>query len=149
MNNKNKISILISNYNKSKFLSQTLSMFKKQSYQNFEVILFDDVSDDNSLEIIKKFRNIKLIMNKKKKFSFAALNQINALNECFKISKGQIICLLDADDYFNKNKLTVLKSYFLKKRISMPYLIYQLKDTVLLRKNLKIKKRYKKIFGRQ
>ena len=66
MNNKNKISILISNYNKSKFLSQTLSMLKKQSYQNFEIILFDDVSNDNSIEIIKKFKNIKLIMNKKK-----------------------------------------------------------------------------------
>ena len=112
MNNKNKISILISNYNKSKFLPQTLSMLKKQSYQNFEIILFDDVSDDNSLEIIKKFRNIKLILNKKKKFSFAALNQINALNECFKISKGQIICLLDADDFFKKNKLSKIKTFF-------------------------------------
>ena len=54
MSNKNKISILISNYNKSKFLSQTLSTLKKQSYQNFEIILFDDVSNDNSIQIIKK-----------------------------------------------------------------------------------------------
>ncbi|MBD1140984.1 glycosyltransferase family 2 protein [Pelagibacterales bacterium SAG-MED39] len=114
MNNKIKISVLVSNYNKVNFLKESLLMLKKQSYKNFEVILFDDVSDDGSLEIIKKFRNVKLLINKKKKFRFPALNQINALNECFKISKGEIICLLDADDFFKKNKLQKVINFFEK-----------------------------------
>ena len=114
MNYKNRISVLISNYNKGVFLEQTLKMLEKQKYKNFEVILFDDVSKDKSLEIIKKFKNIKILINKKKKFKFPALNQINALNECFKLSKGQIICLLDADDFFKKNKLQKIKDFFEK-----------------------------------
>lgn len=112
MNYKKKISILISNYNKSYFLKKSLSMLKKQSYKNFEIILFDDVSNDNSLKIIKKFRNIKLLVNKKKRFKYPALNQIHALNECFKLSKGEIICFLDADDFFKRYKLEKIKNFF-------------------------------------
>lgn len=110
----NKISVLVSNYNKDSFLKKTLLMLKKQNYKNFEIILFDDVSNDGSLKIIKKFRNIKLLINKKKKFKYPALNQINALDKCFKLSKGKIICLLDADDFFKKNKLLKISRYFNK-----------------------------------
>ena len=85
MNYRDKISVLISNYNKSKFLKNSLLNLKKQNYKNFEIILFDDSSTDNSLQIIKKFKNVKLIVNKKKKSKFPALNQINAITECIKI----------------------------------------------------------------
>ncbi len=112
MNYRDKISVLISNYNKSKFLKNSLLNLKKQNYKNFEIILFDDSSTDNSLQIIKKFKNVKLIVNKKKKSKFPALNQINAITECFKIAKGNIICLLDADDFFEKNKLSKIKTFF-------------------------------------
>ena len=43
-------------------------------------------------------------------------NQIDLINQAFKKSKGRFICLLDADDYFNINKLTILKNHFLKKK---------------------------------
>ena len=61
------ISILITNHNKEKFLNKNLTLLYKSSYKNFEVILFDDVSTDNSLKKLKKFNKIKLIKNKKKK----------------------------------------------------------------------------------
>ena len=73
MNYKNRISVLISNYNKGVFLEQTLKMLEKQNYKNFEVILFDDASKDKSLEIIKKFKNIKILINKKKSLNFRLL----------------------------------------------------------------------------
>ena len=60
------ISILITNYNKSKFLKKTIKSLKKNNYKNYEIILFDDVSTDDSLETLKEFRDIKLIKNKKK-----------------------------------------------------------------------------------
>ena len=63
----NFISILITNYNKSKFLKKSILSVKNQKYNNYEIIIFDDNSDDNSLEIIKKFKKIKLIKNHKKK----------------------------------------------------------------------------------
>ena len=70
------ISILITNYNKSKFLKKTINSLKINSYKNYEIILFDDASTDDSLVKLKEFRNIKLIKNKKKKYKSSALNQI-------------------------------------------------------------------------
>jgi len=111
-NNEEFISILITNYNKSKFLKKSLDSLKKQNYKNFEIIIFDDCSTDNSLKIIKKFKKIKLIINKKKKYISPALNQINGILKCFKKSKGKIICLMDADDSFEKDKLKLLNIFF-------------------------------------
>ncbi len=61
------ISILITNYNKSQFLDKTIKSLKLNNFKNYEIILFDDASTDNSLNILKKFNNVKLIKNKKKK----------------------------------------------------------------------------------
>ena len=62
----NFISILITNYNKSKFLKKCLKSLLDQKYNNFEIIIFDDCSEDNSIKIIEEFKKIKLIKNKKK-----------------------------------------------------------------------------------
>ena len=58
-------SILITNFNKEKFLEKTLNSCKNQNFKDKEVIIFDDCSTDNSLSVIKKFKNFKLIKNKK------------------------------------------------------------------------------------
>ena len=49
------ISILITNYNKSKFLKKNLSSIVNQNYKNFEVIIYDDNSTDQSLQIINQY----------------------------------------------------------------------------------------------
>ncbi len=102
------ISILITNYNKSKFLKKTLKSVKSNFFKKYEIILFDDVSTDNSLEVIKEFKHIKIIKNKKKIFKSPALNQIHGILECYKRSKGNLICLLDGDDCFDKKKLGLI-----------------------------------------
>jgi glycosyltransferase involved in cell wall biosynthesis len=112
LNTENFISILITNYNKENFLEKSLHAACNQNFQNYEIILFDDCSKDNSIEIIKRFKKIKLINNHSKKKKSGALSQINGIIECFKKSKGNIICLLDADDYFKKNKLKTVDQYF-------------------------------------
>ena len=109
--NNNFISILISNYNKSKYLNKCLNSLIKQNYRNYEIIFFDDGSTDKSIEIVKQYKNIRLIENFKKKSS-AALNQINGLHEAFKKSKGNILCLMDSDDFFFKNKLLHISKFF-------------------------------------
>ena len=102
------ISILITNYNKSKFLEKTIKSLKQNDFNNYEIVLFDDASTDNSLDKLKGFKSIKLIKNKKKKYKSSALNQINGIIECFKKSRGNFICLLDGDDFFSKNKLSLI-----------------------------------------
>tara|TARA_B100000579_G_scaffold285431_1_gene236565 strand:+ start:162 stop:941 length:780 start_codon:yes stop_codon:yes gene_type:complete len=105
MKTKPLVSILITNYNKKKYLNRCLSSCEKQTYTNKEILLHDDHSKDGSLEIIKKFKNIKLVVNKKKRNKSNPLNQAKAILRIFKLCKGKIIFLLDADDYFKKNKL--------------------------------------------
>ena len=114
---KDKISILISNYNNAKYLERCLNSCLDQSYKNKEIIVVDDFSSDNSKEILKNYRkckNIKLIYNKKKVSKFSAFNQLHALIKAFKLSSGKIICLLDSDDFFEKNKLEEIEKYFSK-----------------------------------
>ena len=98
----NFISILITNYNKEKFLNNTLKSVLNQNYSNYEIILFDDSSTDNSINIIKRYKKVRLIINKFKKKNSPPLNQINGIINCFRKSKGNIICLLDGDDCFTK-----------------------------------------------
>ena len=115
---KNFISILITNYNKDKFLRNCLKSLKNQNFKNYEVIIFDDCSTDNSLNIIRSFSKFKLIKNKKKINLSAPLNQINGILKAFDKSRGNIICLLDSDDYFKKDKLKIIDNKFKKENIS-------------------------------
>jgi glycosyltransferase involved in cell wall biosynthesis len=116
MNKKNLISILITNYNKGFFLQRSLKSVCNQNFKNYEIILFDDSSTDNSIEIIKKYKKVKLIKNQSTRRKTGPLNQIKGLIECFKQSKGNLICLLDADDVFKKNKLKEINQFFTKNK---------------------------------
>jgi len=135
---KNFVSILITNYNKSRYLKKTISSCLNQNFDNKEILVFDDCSTDDSLKILHKFKKIKVIRNKKKKFKSGPLNQIYGLNELFKISKGNIIFLLDSDDMFRKNKLFEISKIFKKNKkinfIQDTPLINLFKKKMLLKK---------------
>ena len=109
---KNLISILITNYNKEKFLNKSLQSCLKQNFRDKEIILFDDCSNDKSLEIFKKYPSIKLIKNKKKKYLSGPQNQIYGMSKILQKSKGEIIFLLDSDDEFKLNKLATIFQKF-------------------------------------
>ena len=111
-------SILINNYNNQKFIKKSIISCLNQTYKNLEIIIFDDNSTDNSKKIIKKIKNkkIKRIFNTKKKIGSSALNQLNAINKSFSKSRGDIIFLLDSDDYFLKNKIKFFVDLFNKEK---------------------------------
>ncbi len=137
--NKNKISILITNFNKDKFIKNCLRSCLNQTYKNIEVILFDDCSTDKSLSIIKKFKNINILYNRKKKYNSGPLNQINGLQKCFHKSSGDIIFLLDSDDSFRRNKVLLI-SNLLKRNSKLQFIQdtpYSTKD----KKRILIKKK--------
>ena len=100
------ISIIIPVYNASKFLSNTLNFLELQSYKNFEIIIINDGSTDNSYEILKEFQT--------KNSNTVIYNQNNkgvsaARNKGIELSKGKFITFLDSDDYFSP--------YFLEKML--------------------------------
>ena len=59
------ISIIITNYNKERYLNNSLKSVSNQKFKNYEIVLFDDCSTDNSINIIKKFKKIRLIRKNK------------------------------------------------------------------------------------
>ena len=61
---KNLVSILITNFNKSKYLQKAINSCLIQDFKDKEVLVFDDCSTDNSLKILKKFKNIKVVKNR-------------------------------------------------------------------------------------
>ncbi len=121
------ISIIITNFNKEKYLVKSLNSLFNQNYKNFEIILFDDCSTDNSINIIKKFKKIKIIKNNKKKFTTGPLNQIYGILKAFSISKGNLVCLLVSDDKFEKKKLNEVNNFF-KKNPSIDFIVNLPKD---------------------
>ena len=106
------ISILVANYNNSRYLKRCINSCLKQTYKNFEIIVFDDASTDNSIKELKKFKHIKYLVNKKKKTGVPSYDSINSYKRIFNISKGEIICFLDSDDFFVREKLKIVANYF-------------------------------------
>ena len=100
------VSVYITNYNYGKYIKQSIKSVLKQTYQNFELIIIDDGSTDNSREIIEIYEQhpkVKIIYQKNK-----GLNVTN--NVALRVSQGRYIMRLDADDYLDENALLVMTS---------------------------------------
>ena len=110
-----KASIIIDNYNNAKFIEDCINSINAQTYKNIEIIFFDDNSKDNSIEIIKKFENIKIIENKTQT-KFGSFNQMNAFKKSIQSSTGDIILLLDSDDFFRNDKVEKVVDFFSKNK---------------------------------
>jgi len=108
-----KASIVIANYNNSNFINDCINSLNSQTYKDIEIIFFDDNSIDNSIDVIKKFNDVKVIQNKIQT-KFGSLNQMNAFKRCIELSVGDVIFFLDSDDYFRKDKVEKVISFFLK-----------------------------------
>ena len=115
MQKKPLVSILIASYNKEKYIERCIRSCKSQTYNNIEVIFYDDGSKDNSYETAKKIKGIKVYKNRKKKKNLGKFNtyyQINSYNKAFSKSKGRYILLLDSDDFFKRNKVKEIVDFF-------------------------------------
>lgn len=110
--------ILINNFNNNKFINKCLKSCLSQSYKNIEIIIYDDLSNDNSEIYIKKIKHkkIKKIFNKKKISKSGPINQFEAIEKAFLKSKGEVIFLLDSDDFFLKNKVRYCVDLFKKNK---------------------------------
>lgn len=98
--------IVIPVYNKENFIGKTLESVLKQTYADFEVIIVNDGSTDNSETIIQTFKDRRIQF-------FSKENEGVAVARNFGIEKaqGDYICFLDADDYWYSNFLETMHSY--------------------------------------
>lgn len=104
-----KISIIVPSYNQGKYLEESLLSIINQEYTNLELIVVDGGSTDNSVDIIKKYKQqINWWISEKDK------GQSDAINKGFKIATGQIISWVNSDDMLTPGTLQKVAEYFLK-----------------------------------
>ena len=97
-----KISIIMPSYNTAQYIAQSISSVQKQTNQNWELIIVDDCSTDNTDEIVRPFLTdgrIRYLKNEQN--SGAAISRNRALRE----AKGKWIAFLDSDDLWLPEKL--------------------------------------------
>ena len=104
-----KVSIIIAVYNTEKYLKESIGSVLKQSMKDFELIIVDDCSTDNSLKIIEeltaKDNRIRIIKNKKNR------QAEYCRNKAIKIAKGKYIAIHDSDDICTKDRLKIQTEY--------------------------------------
>ena len=96
-----KISIIIPVYNTGKYLEKCLNSVISQNLREIEIIIINDCSTDNSLNIIEKYKKIDnriILINKEKNEGLSA-----ARNSGLEISKGEYILHIDSDDWIEQN----------------------------------------------
>ena len=113
------VSIITPTYNCAKFIEETIRSVQSQTHQNWEMIISDDCSTDNTREVIAPYLEsdprIKYICNEKN--SGAAITRNNAL----RIAKGRWIAFLDSDDLWLPEKLERQIAFMEKNNYSFSY----------------------------
>lgn len=105
------ISIILSVYNSEKHLAACINSVLSQRYPNFELIIVDDCSADNSQRIIKEYEDPRIIKLKNDR----NIGLAGSLNKAIKIVRGEYIARMDADDICMKKRF-VFQINFLEKR---------------------------------
>ena len=105
------VSIIMPSYNTAKFISKTIESVLEQTYKNWELLIVDDCSTDNTDEIVSKYDDDRIIYLKNKKNSGAAVSR----NKALKNAKGKWIAFLDSDDLWYPTKLEEQIKYIEKK----------------------------------
>ena len=91
------ISIITVCMNSERTIDQTLKSVINQSYHNYEHIIIDGKSSDNTLNIVKKYPHIKTIISEKDNGIYDAMNK--GIDSC----RGDVVGFLNSDDLFNNH----------------------------------------------
>lgn len=121
-----KVSVIMPVYNASDFLDESIQSVLNQTYRNIELILIDDNSTDNSLEICKKFEYIdrRVIVIYKPINSGAGISRNDGLLK----SSGRYIAFLDADDLWKHDKIEKQVNFLKQQKMAMTFSFYELID---------------------
>ena len=116
-------SIIINVYNGEKYIKECIFSVLSQNCGEYELIIIDDCSDDNTLEIVKSYndKRIKILALKENQ------GVANARNVALKECRGNYLFFLDSDDYIENNLLYMAKDEILKTKADVvfcPYYVF-------------------------
>ena len=117
------VSIITPSHNSSKFIGKMIDSIISQSYVNWELLITDDSSTDNTVEIIKKYTandsRIKLFQLQEN------LGAGIARNNSIKFSNGRFIAFCDSDDIWFQNKLELQINFMIETNSELTYSGYR------------------------
>lgn len=129
------VSVIVTVYNKSSYIGECLTSILNNSYSNFELIIVNDGSTDNSIEIVSQFMDSRIKIINKKNGGAAS-----ARNAGLDIAKGEYITFIDADDAISVDYLQIYVSYSLKYDADICYTNFQRFSGTIPKENKKIPK---------
>ena len=100
------VSVLINNYNYGPLVDRAVTSSLEQEFQSKEIVVVDDGSSDNSGSVLERFNGDAQTIFRENG------GQASAINTAVRHSRGQILCFLDADDWWAPNKLTEVVAAF-------------------------------------
>ena len=119
---KEKIDIILPNYNSSLFITETINSVLDQSYKNWKLIIVDDFSDKKTVNILKKItsnKKVKVFLQKKNRGAGFCRNY------AIKKSNSPFVAFIDSDDIWKKNKLKNQIDFMKKNNFSFTYTNYE------------------------
>lgn len=112
------VSIIIPTYNRAHFLKEAINSVLSQTYKNWELIIVDDGSTDNTSEVVRGFADKRIVYLKQENMGAPV-----ARNRGIKESKGEYIAFLDSDDIWLPQKLQRQLEIFNTSRLN-PRVVY-------------------------
>ena len=130
------VSIVTPIFNNEKVIEETIQSVLNQTYTNWELILVNDASSDNSSNLVKKF----VEQDKRIKYYEFSDNKgaAEARNHGSKMAKGDYIAFLDADDLWHKTKLEIQIKVLNEKNIDVCFGSYEMIDSKSNSLNIKV-----------
>lgn len=119
------VSIIMPSYNTGKYIGQSIESVLRQTYTNWELLIVDDCSCDNTDEVVKSYSDSRIKYFKNDKNSGAAVSRNRALRE----AKGKWIAFLDSDDIWLPEKLDRQIHFMLTNGYHFSYTNYAEIDT--------------------
>lgn len=117
-----RISVVIPSFNEGKYIKNAMSGLERQSFRDFETIVVDKNSTDDTIKIVKRYRNVKIINEIRKGISIAR-------NRGAQEARGEILVFLDADTRPSEKLLESYNKAFKKKIIMATGPIMPLENT--------------------
>ena len=118
------VSIIMPSYNTAKYIADSIKSVQKQTYSNWELIIVDDCSTDNTDKIVESIQDQRIRYIKNETNSGAAFSRNRALRE----AKGRWIAFLDSDDLWKSEKLEKQIHFMEENGYAFSYTCYEEMD---------------------